>query len=452
MTISPIIATQSPEVCATADNTSLVRLYLQSGSLVRQLHPLEFFYCTMFTRGALHFAGTIDINRFLSALKQTLQNFDVLFATLHVTNDGAYVHYSADKEHFVQLEIDQNATKSDLLLPENVDPRMLQGIGDDLEGLPMCALKLSIYKTGWCIGYHLNHALFDQASAVYLFTYLANCYSNNGKSSLAKPTLVALDALHPKKPLVFEDLQSHRSFGQKCGFSYVADKSEFYKRVTSAYPGVLAELKFPLSALTTLKNQSAQFISENDILHALLLKMYALDPTLSLEQELCFTFPCNMRKRCDLTESTIGNVVGSCALSLTVDSIRSADLVTLAAKNRTALNTTTAEGYKEYLMWYKSFPQFKQIAKDYLPTTFIRPHYFGASSWSTFPYENIRFDEETPTKLATPSVATLGISIICFEIQGNDKVLTTSVGFSKESIPHVLAFAKNCNLFTVTIN
>ncbi len=416
----------------------------------KRLHPLEYFCCTVYTRGVLHFKETIDLNRFIEALQTTLKNFDFLFCRLHKDGEHINVSYSDNNDDFVQLEIGEDSSTS--ILPEKVDSRILTGITDDLEGLPMCALKLQKLKDGFSLGYHFNHALLDQSSVFYFFKYLANCYSNrNQAETLKKPEIINLDSLLPRKPPSFRDLNEFRIFGESEGFQYLVDKSELIKKVTTPFPGTVLNIHFKLSAISKLKAESATFVTENDLINALLLKVYMMDPKFLPEEEQHFSFACNMRKRCGLDENIMGNVVYSCKMDLKTEFIRNSSLLELAQFNRKALNELTPEAFKRYVTWYGSFPQFSQIPKDYIPTNFIKSHHWVSTNWSSFQYQEILFDSQNAVKLTTPSaaalVAALGMSVICFDKSGDNKTLNTTVGVPTTCLSTVREYGISSGLF-----
>jgi len=421
----------------------------------KKLHPLEYFCCSIYTRGALHFKGTIDIHRFVTALQSTLKNFDFLFCRLHKHGGHIHVSYSENNDDFVQLEIGDNSSTS--MLPEKVDARILTGISDDLEGLPMCALKLTKLEDDFTLGYLFNHALFDQSSVFYFFKYLANCYSNrNHAEQLRNPELVKFDSLPPQNSPVFRDLNEFRLYGESEGFQFLADKSELIKKMTSPFPGTVIDVHFKLSAISQLKAESEFFITENDIIHALLLKIYTMDPKFFPEEEQHFSFACNMRKRCGLDETVIGNVVYSCKFVLKTELIRKSNLLELGQFNRKSLNEITPEAFKQYVMWYGSFPQFSQIPKDYISTTFIKPLHWCTSNWSSFNYQEISFDFQEVIKLTTPSsatlVAALGISTICFDNSRGEKTLNVTVGIPTHCLPAVREYGISTELFETSIH
>ena len=419
----------------------------------RILHPLEYFCCTVYTGGALHFKGKLDQTRFIEALQYTLKNFDFLFCRLHT--DGGQVHasYSENSNNFVQLELEHNGSSSPL--PEKIDDRIRTGMVDDLEGLPMCALKVTTLHDGFTLGYRFNHALLDQASIFYFFKYLSIYYSDKTETEyLAKPKLADFDLLTAKNTPTFRDLEEFRAYGKSQGFQFLADKSELTTKITTPFPGAIVDVHFKLSALSKLKAESECFITENDLINALLLKIYAMDPSFLPNEEQHFSFPCNMRKKCGLDESVIGNLVYSCRLTLKTDYIRKATLIELAQINRKALNAVTPEAFKEWLMWYEGFTKFSQNPKEYVLTNFIKPQHWTSSNWSSFNYQEIAFDHQQATTLTTPSasslLASLGMSVICFDTPRNEKTPNAVLGIPTASLKAIKEYGRLTGLYETT--
>jgi len=433
---------------------NIARFFPCKTSWRKKLNSIEHFHSSLFPSGGLHFGGKISIERFLEAMQSTLQDFDFLFCRFYMEQDDLYAGYSGGTDErsnsFVQLEIDErdetiNTAALTFILPDKIDERMRTGIVDHLEGLPIGTFKLTSLKDGFAIGYYLNHAFFDQSSIVYFFKYLSHIYSHgNNRISLKKPMLVDIESLKAKQSPVFKDLTDLRLYGESIGLR--SNKTDDFKVLSAPYTRITADLQFSVNKINHLKGLSDQFISTNDIIHATLLKIYSLNPELLLDKTLCFTFPCNMRKRCGLGAEVMGNVVSICRMLLNTEYIKNATILELAKFNRQYVSDISIEKFKENLTWYRHIQKINETALDYLPSTFNLLH-CGATNWSTFSYDNIIFNECTPLALKTPCFASLGISIISFDNASGKRILNASICVPSNCFGSLVELGRNTELF-----
>lgn len=155
----------------------------------------------------------------------------------------------------------------------------------------MAAFKLTICEDGFILGYCLSHIFFDQASIVYFFRYLSRIYS--GSEILPTPKLIDIEAHFSNTSTIeFNDVKEFIAQTKSMGFSYVENPVAL--DVSNSERPIA--LYFNYEAIDQLKKDATSFITENDIIHAIHIKIRALNKELANNQMLKFGFACNMRK------------------------------------------------------------------------------------------------------------------------------------------------------------
>ncbi|MBA3720790.1 MAG: hypothetical protein H0W88_00125 [Parachlamydiaceae bacterium] len=440
------------------ENQTIAYFYPPEEKWEKKLNGFEHFYSTMFPVAAFYFQGEIQIDRFIDAMAKTLEDFPMMFARLRTTSDGSYAEFSGfknDKEKYkIQLEIsEQNVNVEEgileNILPNYVDQKIKQGIVDDTNNLPMGAFRITKFENGFSLGYYINHAFFDQSSILYFFKYLSDIYTN-GTTTHPKPFLIDVATLKPKIPPSFKNLTEIRDYSKTVGMRYVNDINELYQLLTTPYPGTIFNLVFNRDQLEKFRNENDLKVSANDIIQAVLFKIYSYDKNLTDEDNIYFAFPCNLKKRCGFNENGIGNVITGCQSFFRVGDLRNASLTELAKKSRERVDQINTETFKENLVWFESLLSMGESPQKYLPTAFFEPLYFGASNWASFNYETVNFDDNTPFALKTTSIPTLGISIICFS-GGKELEYTLSIAVPHNSTDSLYLLEKTSHLFSINL-
>ena len=432
---------------------NLVYFYPSKKEWTKKLDPLEWFYCTLFPKGALYFKGKISIEKFLKAMHDTLQHFDCLYGRINREQGQLYVSYSGKETEFVQLEIEEKKeAKIDIplesLYPSKIDKRLSAFPVNDCEGLPVGVFKLTIFEDGFAIGYCLNHAFFDQSSVVYFFKCLSQIYTESDNSpSLKEPAIVNTASLVPEDPVIYRDVEEFRKHAERLGMKYLSDKSELFAKFATLPSGQAVNLRFNPSGIEELKATSKLFISTNDIIQAILIKIYSMNFVESLGQKFTLAYACNMRKRCGLGEEQIGNLVNVGRMELTIEDIVRLTVLDLAIISRESLNKIHAEDFKKMLNWFLHLQKFNENPSDYIPLAFLDPHFWLVTNWSSFNYEEIRFEGEAPLSIKTSFVPVINGGVVSFDHIEGEKKLDISVLVPTNYLNTIIEWGKNTKLF-----
>ena len=444
---------------------TLARFYPTNTRWEKKLTSINYFLAPVFLNQGLCFKGEVNLERFLDAMHESLQDFDFLFSQLHRNDGDLYASYSTEdgNNSFIQLEIETkqetiNASSLASITPNKVDKKIhsiTANQSDDLPmpivesftGMPMVAFKLTTFIEGFAIGCYWNHALLDQSSMVYFFKYLSQVYSfGRDGISLQKPNLVDIDSLssNVKSAYIFKSVADFRERSEAIiGFKYTPPKTDTTapRKTDKTKPPpkleshITVDLNFKLSEINKLKSKEKQYLSVNDIIHAVLLKIYSFNPDLPLDKNFCFGFVCNMRKYCELGEETIGNIISHPLIRLTLKDIKSKNLLELALCNRQCVSNITLELFQKSLGWYTHIQAYNENPLHY--NTAFDSSNARVTNWTSFDYRNIQFDSAYPIELKTPCFASSRVNIISFDTKENEKQLKTSVSISRDSL-HLL--------------
>lgn len=427
----------------------------------KTLSPIERFNAPFFGKGCLYFKGKVELEKFLIAMQNTLDSFDFIFTRFHQDEKGLMVRYSdlasSENSEGVQLEIEYSpqlitSLDENSCVPQKVDQKVLAGFTTDLEGLMIGAFKLTVCEDGFVIGFILNHAFFDQSSIVYFFKYLSAMYSNDKNNIvLRKPMLVEDIDISQNQISKLEDVAYLRRNGVSLGYQYIDDLTKFMNIVQSPYSGIVLDLHFITTEFEALKNSSSCIISNNDIMHAILFKIHALNPELLPDNNLKLFFLCNMRKRLGFGHEVIGNYQCVHQIDVNINYIRQASLLELAKYNRDFVSKINTEKYINDLMWYKCFFELGQTSDNYCLVPIVDTQARGISNLTSFSYADISFNGVTPVALYMPSLATFGFSLVCFDKANPDSYLNFSIGVPKTCLEAVIEFGKTTNLFRTKI-
>lgn len=431
--------------------TTLHYFYPKNISYEHELTGYDAFYAGMFPKGVLVFKGQVDLTRFIQALDDTLQAFHPLFSTLKVTPEGMTAGYQQDDDHFVTLETSRfyeplEGFDFSYAIPKKIDARMLGGIADDFNGLPMAAFSLVELNDGFVFGYTVNHIYCDQSSIFYLLKTLSSYYEAkpipaphfiNVEASLPldKTQTLTLEALHETAPLPG---LIHLDDAKKLTLAPRAQKHTHTLSIT--------EHQFH-----QLKQLSNTLISKNDITHALILKCQALDPLFDTETPIQLGFACNMRQRLNLSEAVIGNVLHFAHLPMMSSSyLREASITDIALKNRDFINTIHVNDYHARVNWFKQLYALNESPSQYDLSTCVYNNHFGHTNWTSFDYEAIRFNDESPIELWTaPFAEVTQFTVSLFKKMNNELVITIPIYLNDETFLRVKQLADETKMFEV---
>lgn len=455
-----------PEVYYLNQEQTIARFYPIKKNWKKKLTNIDFFHAPVFMQEGLIFKGKIDIGRFLAAMHHALQDFDFLFYQLCKSDGALYASYSSEEDNgpFIELEIENkeqsiNHFALTAILPRNVDGRIRGIVTDKFNGLPMVAFKLTTFLDGFSIACYWNHALLDQASMVYFFKYLSHLYTYGVDNiTLKKPNLVDMTALSMESPRIYENLADFRQHGEALlGFKYTppeinditSSKIEDSDRSLQLNSTLTAELDFNISEIYKLRDTAQQYLSANDIIHAILLKIYSFNSDLPSDSVFCFGFACNMRKFCGFGEEAIGNILSHPLMFLTLEDINNKSIIELALFNRQRLSEVNLALFKESLGWYKQLNLYHENPLQYVSALNLLNA--KVTNWSTFNYSDILFDDAEPIELKTLDLAPFGVNVISFSKNANEVILKTSICLSQNCIDVLKKLERTTRLFSSKI-
>lgn len=442
------------------EEQNVVHFYPTKPSWEKKLNSTEYFSSHVFTRAGLSFKGEVNLERFLDAMHNTLQDFDYLFAKIHLKQDDRYASYATEdgNKPFVQLEIEKkeetiNASTFDSILPVKVDERLKNVVTDQLKALPMGAFKLTTFSDGFTIGYYFNHAFFDQSSIFYFLKYLSHIYSyGKDELSLKKPNLIDIDcfSVGVPSPQSFKNREDFRKYDRApMGYRYrlvVADDATPLPKLENY---ITISINFNTAQINKLKSTVKQYLSVNDIIHATLLKIYSLDPNLPMDKVFSFRFACNMRKYCGLGEETLGNILSHPLMLITLEDIKNKTILELASLNRQCMAGVNLDFFKEGLVWYKHFQEYHEDPLRYTPAFSLLNA--TATNWATFNYDSILFDSVSPIELKEPCLAPFRVNVISFDHKESEKILTSSISIPACSLSSLRKLMDNTEYFSYTL-
>ncbi|KAN0039327.1 hypothetical protein ACTA71_001521 [Dictyostelium dimigraforme] len=444
--------------------------FKSSNTFYKKFDGLDYAAHTVFSRGGYYFKGEIDLEKFLKSMEQVFQEFPVLLSTFYSENGIWNISYPPKSHHKVndQLEIETRendiieATTLETIIPMKLlDERMKSGFSIDLEGLPMGSFKLTILKDGFIIGYSINHSLFDQSSMYYFFKYLSTIYSNDGKKEkekekpiLNKPIIINGEDFYDKNQPPLKDIQDFRDYGKEVlGFTYTPFGSDSDSSSSSIKPkneNIIIKVNFNLKEIENLiKTIKDYYLSINDIIHSIIIKILSINETISDDEEFRLRYTCNMRKRCNLNESHIGNFGFQQNLLFKLSDIRNKSILELAKINRKDVTEFTNDNFFKTVTWHNKMQSHKEHPLNYLGKQV--PTITNVSNWTSFDYDKISFNGIKPFTIKAPCIATFNVNIICFDydFQNNLKFFRTTIYIPSNSFNQINNFSNNSNLFTI---
>ncbi|EFA83221.1 hypothetical protein PPL_04011 [Heterostelium album PN500] len=441
----------------------LISLYLDEDSIVtfkpsgqsyeHKLNGIEYFFAVYYTRGGMYFEGeSVDVDRFLEAMSEALADCDFMFVDLDLDNNIAKYPSPATSKNVVTLQIEERLNESvfsinDYLPTKNIDQRMF-GFAPTVDGLPIVSFKLSRAKDGFLIGYYFNHAYFDQSSIFYFLKYQSHIYTyGKDKMKLKKPELVSLDFLVSKDYQV-DSIEQFKTLGEELGYYYKNATAANDQASSTPLESLVLDIYFNTEEFDKLKKQTDKYLSTNDIIHGVLLKMYSFNPSYGDDDDFCLKYNCNMRKLSNLGEESIGNIVYGDCFIVKVRDMRNKSILELAIANRECLAKLSLDGMKKETTWMHYAQHYKQ-----------NPHQFGngkanpiacrASSWTGFDYDTISYGTAKPKQLKCPCIAQYGnINMITFEHINQKKVFVTSIYIPTDCVDSITNLGNTSNLFT----
>lgn len=417
------------------------------------------------------FDGQIDIGRFIAALQGVGDICPWLFCAMSVcpeSGDAVVIPRTQNVSEvstgffMCEYKCDLSQDYSQNIYPDSVYPlnchaKMLDmGLAStSIEDLPIAAFRVVQYANHFTLGYRLNHAYYDQSSIVYLLTYLSALYTSTSLP-LTKPPV-----FYPRVKCIGDDSSfsskaefdaSHPEGYIHIGTSRVIPSSE----ILGTNPSSTICLHFNSSALQVFKSScSEESISTNDLLHAILCKSVALFNSSSASTDsdafshsddssvIRVLFARNMRKYLSYGPEITGDYVHLDVLRASKQEVLSSSLSQLAVKNRQLVSTCPVERFRNNCMWYRDYalyhPDGSAPSDDYLFDKCAAV----VTNWSSFPYENIAFDDSTPVTIIPPVMSTQNalFAIVFFTGKGVNRELRANI---HSVYPKMLSCIQQC--------
>lgn len=473
---------------------------------VHKVNSIGVFHSPVYLSEGLNFRGTLDTDRFIHALGRTLEDFSFLFgefvtrqrdlycvvkahkagsfsrsdtstgtslectcSCLQTASDGRITsHIALEIEHSAtSMESPSNGQLGELIsrvVPTQVDERIRNVFAMQLAGLPLLCLKVTTYTDGFAVGCYFNHALLDQGSIYYFFKYLSQVYTSGVEAlCIRRPYVFDMDVVTggnaiPEKLL---DLEQFRATSEEwIGFTFLANDASnpdgsSASEESASTPDLKPDprsyetltLEFHLSTMEVfIRRNSSTYLSPNDLIHAVLLKLYSMNPEIPEDYEFCFGFACNVRKYCSVGEEAMGNVLSHPLLRISIKELRHASLLQLARMNRNRLSELNTDFICHSLAWYQALQYHHEHPGHYgVPSNVLNAR---ATNWSTFNYDSIRFDASRPCELLVPCLAPFRVNVISFATRADQRVLRTTVSVPTKARSQVEELASTSGFFT----
>lgn len=186
------------------------------------LDEISLSKCISTHSGAFVFNGELDIKLFEAVLAISVRHCPWLVCELVVHEHSQQVvvsprrqddpHPSPAYPGYLRCEIDDRShipffssiTLLPNLYPIHVPENMLRKDLQikEVDGIPICALRISQFQSHFLLSYRMNAAYYDQKSIIYYFTFLSSLYMNNGRSKIHPPIFLPCAHLLQGKWLV----------------------------------------------------------------------------------------------------------------------------------------------------------------------------------------------------------------------------------------------------------
>jgi hypothetical protein len=383
------------------------------------------YFCRYYPGALMVFQGSLDLQRFTSALEQALHYFPFLCGQL--SDDGKNLRIVFD-EHTGSV-ICEYAFRPDLSytkihestaqhLPQHV-PSQFLSMPEDVNGLLMLQLRVTQCADGFALGYRFNHACLDQSSLLYFLKYVIEFYHPSLSShSLKHPVLLDTFNLLPKKTASSLDFDA---VAQSIG--------RIKKNEVSPLPVVASQniqIIFNHEQLRAYGQSLPTVCSTNDLVNAFLLKLYALQEDSDLTcDSISIEMAANCRNRVGLGDETIGNIVATIAVpKVSVQFVRESSLAVLAQMIRQQVQAYSSENFLTILNWYQ-YAELHELGEDYVAEYLFNPSILMTTNWLGFDYRAIHFDDHPVLAIlqAPQTFYRLFLGVITFDHRSDHQVV-----------------------------
>ena len=283
-------------------------------------------------------------------------------------------------------------------------------------------------------------AFYDQCAIVYLLTYLSNAYTTDGNPTLQLPIFRPRSTIIPPNYSEFTSLEE---------FNLAAPKGYMSAPFAGASFGIpkIITINLDKRKVEEIRQLMPDVkVSTNDILHGILLKITArfhADSTHSTTEDKQIPPNCrvlfarNMRIPLGLGSEIVGDYARLQCLESTIMKVQNSAIAELSMASRATLADDIGDKYIRECKWFLEY-------KDRYGALCGNPDFMadtGAvfiSNWSSFPYENILFDEISPSELLlSPTKYTSSQAmfvVIAFRGQGLERSLVITINTLHDGI------------------
>lgn len=425
---------------------------------IRKLNAYEVFYCRTYPPVVMYFSGKIDIDKLSSVLEKVLPVFNFFYCYLQQDKDGIYAKYNpSDEKYYIPLEYEtsnldiEDAISNPIdLLPKSIDTRVTNASAD-VDGLPMLYLRCTKLNEGFVISLYYNHAFIDMSSIIYFIKTLCDSYKNENFIINPGPKLLeTYSVLDDGSKNVFNSLEQFREFGNTIGREYCPDLTKI-KLTRAMYTKLVpCKLVFDVEKLNLFKAATAKYISYNDIINAVILKIHANDASLNQISTTTLEFACDMRKHLKLDTSSIGVIAANINIrGIDNEDTKNQSIEDIAIKLRLIVAATDKSIYFQLINWYQNFELNKEDAGLYIPKFAVDNTAVLTTNWASFDYSVINFDSESKIiALEHPEIALPYVAIITFNnINGNKIVVNITIPDNVINYARILS--KKSGLFDI---
>jgi len=423
----------------------------------RKLNDYEKYLYILWPTMFFLFSGNIKQERFIAALEKTFETFDFLFCRLKTRENNIHAEFSSIDDNYFSVEFEdsphslEDAFKNNLfLLPQQVGPGGGPGGPSVSDDLPLLYLKITQLKDGFALCFCFNHFFGDLFTILSILKTLCNYY-NDTPIKMEIPKFVNVDSLLGKSDAYFfKNISEFRRFGEQINRTYCADltnikfRCDYYGRVSNC------RLTFPVDQLNSFKKTAVQYISANDVIAAVLLKIYSSNPLLKANARLSVEIACNMRKHFGLPDTSIGPLFATTTLrDVEAHRSKTAHIADLAVQIREMVAKIDKSTFFEILNWNQNFPENKENPSNYLPSFLVNPFLIMITNWSSFDCTDIHFGKGNNI-IAIETLPNLFVTTITFDNRDQQK-LVAHLALPESVLDPAKQLGKQSGLFSLII-
>lgn len=430
----------------------------QNNNFQRKLSVLEASLSKFYPSTIVLFPGQINVEQFNLALEKTLHSINFLFCQLKVVEDNVYAEYTSDNDkyaitaEFEYTEISLKDTDNDnlFLMPQIIDPRTTK-MDNTVDGLAMLYLKLTQLADGFALAYYFNHAFLDQSSMVFFLKTLCNYY-NQQLEHVETPQLVELTTLfNPADFWLYDNIHQFRQDARRLmNKIYAPDPSQLKLSMSYFAKCIPYKLVFKEEALQEFKATTKHYISTNDIVNAILMKINANDLALSTHATSEIGFACNLRKHFGLKDYHLGNLIGGILIDkIERTKVKDSAIIDVAVQIRSLIEQDDLSKHTNMLNWFQNLEQNSENYTNYVANFLIDPTSIISTNWNSFDYSQIKFNENTVIAIEQPSVAQYPYTAIIHFNKLDEAKTVVNITLPESAIAYAKYLAEQSQLFTL---